>query len=121
LNPFNVGLDLVFERLDLSLILKGELLDSFIEKTVLILLLLGKALVLVKQFNLAFEYGLIVSGDSVEESILATVLLDNLLVHVAEVLLGLLDETVDLGLEVIVGPLGFELGDALLELGVLVP
>lgn len=121
LDALDVGLDLQLEPLDLSLILKGQFFDSIIEELVLVLLLPGELLVVVEEFDLALEDVLVVGCDRVEKGVLAGVLLDYLLVHLAEVLLGLVYEPGDLPLEFAAGVLAAQLGDALLELLVLVP
>ena len=75
---------------------------------------------LVGRLDLALEDCLVVAGHSMQQPILAAVLLHDLSVHLAEVLLGLLHEPVDLSLQVVAGALRFQLRDPLLQLRVLV-
>lgn len=117
----DVVLDPVFELLDLRLVLLGELLHVFVEDLVLVLLLFRECLVLGEQFDLPLEERLVVGGECVQDFVLLGVVLDDLPVHLIEVLLGLLDEAQDFSLEVVGVAVVLELLQPLLETGVLIP
>lgn len=119
LNPFDVGLYFTLKRLDSALVLDSEFFHLLIENLILLFLLLRKLFILVEELDLSSEYPFIISCGSVKQSVLFSILLNYLLIHFVEVVLGLLNKAVNLTLEVASAAVAFQLSDLLFEFGVL--